>query len=189
MPGNHPLTPKREESALVVIDPQTNIFRAMESDVRQKVVANIKLLISSSQQLKMPVLLTEQYPKGLGKSLEEIQSLMDKYEPIEKLTFSCCGDEGFLNKLKLFGRTQSVVLCGIETHVCVLQTTLDLLAEGYKVYVIADAVCSRRKLDWEIGLRMMDKAGAVITTSEILIFQLLGKAGTEEFKAISRMLA
>lgn len=189
MAGNHPLTPKREESALVVIDPQTNIFRAMEPDMRLKVVGNIKLLISSAQQLGMPVLLTEQYPKGLGRSLEEIQSVLAKYEPIEKLAFSCCAEEGFINKLKQFSQVKSIIVCGIETHVCVLQTALDSLADGYKVYVPADGVCSRRKLDWQIGLNLMDKAGAVVATSEILIFQLLGKAGTEEFKAVSKMLA
>jgi len=187
--ANHPFDLKKDNTALVVIDPQTNIFRAMEPDVRRKVVENIKLMIRSAQQMNMPVLLTEQYPKGLGRSLEEIQAILNSYQPIEKLSFSCCGDEGFLAKLKQFDRVKNVILCGIETHVCVLQTALDLLADGYKVFVPTDAVCSRRKLDWKIGLQVMDKSGTVVSTSEILLFQLLQKAGTEDFKAVSKMLA
>ncbi len=185
----HPLSPKKEELALIIIDPQTGVFKAMEPEVRQKVINNIKLLIAAAQKMNISILLTEQYPKGLGRSVEKIQQALGNYQPIEKISFSCCGDEGFKARLKELKSVKSVITSGIETHVCVLQTTLDLLADGYQVYIAGDAVCSRRKLDWEIGLRLMEKAGAIITTAEILIFQLLGKAGTEEFKAIAKLLS
>jgi nicotinamidase-related amidase len=107
--------------------------------------------------------------------------------PIEKVSFSCCGVEMFNEKLHQTGRRQ-VILTGIETHVCVLQTADDLIRSGRAVYGVADAICSRRKLDWEIGLRWMEKKGAMISTTEIIAFQLLKEAGTEEFRGLSKLL-
>ncbi len=184
----HPLSPKREELALIIIDAQSGMMKAMEPEVKQKTVNNIKLLITSAQKLNIPLILTEQYPKGLGKTVIEIQQALENYQPIEKVSFSCYDDQGFKSKLKQLSSAKEVILAGIETHICVLQTALDLLACGYKVYVISDAACSRRKLDWEIGLRLMEKAGAIITTTETLIFQLLIRADTEEFKFIAKLL-
>ncbi len=184
----HPLSPKREELALIIIDVQTSLMKAMEPGIKQKTVNNIKLLIASTQKLNIPLILTEQYPKGLGKTVIEIQQALENYQPIEKVSFSCYDDEGFKSRLSQLNSAKGVILTGTETHVCILQTALDLLACGYKVYVISDAVCSRRKLDWGIGLRLMEKAGAIATTTEILIFQLLTRADTEEFKSISKLL-
>lgn len=184
----HPLSPKKEELALIIIDAQDGMMKVMEPEVKQKTINNIKLLIASAQKLNIPLILTEQYPKGLGKTVSEIQQGLENYQPIEKVSFSCYGDEGFKSKLKQLNSAKGVILAGIETHICVLQTALDLLACGYKVYVTSDAVCSRRKLDWEMGLKLMEKAGAIITTTEILIFQLLIRADTEEFKFISKLL-
>ncbi len=184
----HPLSPRKEELALIIIDAQDSLMKAMEPEIKQKTVNNIKLLIASAQKLNIPLILTEQYPKGLGKTVMEIQQALENYQPIEKVSFSCCGDEGFKSRLKQLSSAKGVILAGTETHICVLQTALDLLTGGYKVYVISDAACSRRRLDWEIGLRLMEKAGAIITTTETLIFQLLTRADTEEFKFISKLL-
>lgn len=183
----HPLSPQKEELALIIIDAQNSMMKVMEPEVKQKTVNNIKLLIASAQKLNIPLIVTEQYPKGLGKTVIEIQQALENYQPIEKISFSCYGNEGFKSKLKQLNSVKGVILTGIETHVCVLQTALDLLAGGYKVYVVSDAACSRRKSDWETGLRLMEKAGAIITTTETLIFQLLIRADTEEFKSISKL--
>ena len=184
----HPLSPKREETGLIIIDAQTGLMKAMDPEVKQKTVNNTKLLIASAQKLNIPLILTEQYPKGLGKTLVEIQEALDNYQPIEKVCFSCYGNEEFKSKLKQLESVKEVILAGVETHICVAQTALDLLAYGYKVYVLSDAICSRRKLEWQTGLRLMERAGAIITTTETIIFQLLVRAGTEDFKFISKLL-
>lgn len=188
MDSHHPLTLIREEAVLIVVDAQSGMMKAMEPEVKQKTINNIKLLITTAQKLAFPLLLTEQYPKGLGKTVIEIQQVLEDYQPIEKLSFSCCGDEAFISQLEQIEKAKTVIIAGIETHICVLQTALDLLARDYQVHLISDATCSRRKLDWRIGLNLIKQAGAIITTTETLIFQLLLKAGTEEFKYISKLL-
>ncbi|MGB9630035.1 MAG: isochorismatase family protein, partial [Thermodesulfobacteriota bacterium] len=117
----------------------------------------------------------------------EIKAEMEGLVPIEKLAFSCCRVEEFNKRLDSFRRRQ-IILCGIEAHVCILQTAIDLLEKGYEVYVVADGVCSRRKIDWEIGLRYLERRGAMISTTEIIAFQLLKEAGTEEFRRLSKLL-
>jgi len=184
----HPFSPQKGKQALVIIDVQDSFIKVMKAEVFSQVIKNIKLLIALAEKLNLPIILTEQYPKGLGKTVTQIQQSLKSYQPIEKLSFSSIGDDGFKARLKELKSTTAIILSGIETHVCILQTALDLLASGYKVYVAADATCSQRKLDWEMGLRVMDKADAIITTTEALIFQLLSKAGTEEFKFMSRLL-
>ena len=184
----HHFSPKREELALMIIDVQDNLMKVMEPGIRQKIVNNIKLLIALVQKLGIPLILTEQYPKGLGKTLIEIRQVLESYHPVEKVFFSCYQDEGFKSSLKQLNLARAVLLTGVETHICLLQTALDLLANDYKVYVISDAVCSRRKLDWEIGLRLIERAGGIITTTEALIFQLLTRAATEEFRFMSKLL-
>lgn len=184
----HPFSPQKGKQALVIIDVQDSFIKVMKAEVFSQVIKNIKLLIALAEKLNLPIILTEQYPKGLGKTVTQIQQSLKSYQPIEKLSFSSIGDDGFKARLKELKSTTAIILSGIETHVCILQTALDLLASGYKVYVAADATCSQRKLDWEMSLRVMDKADAIITTTEALIFQLLSKAGTEEFKFMSRLL-
>lgn len=184
----HPFSPQKGKQALVIIDVQDSFIKVMKAEVFSQVIKNIKLLIALAEKLNLPIILTEQYPKGLGKTVTQIQQSLKSYQPIEKLSFSSIGDDGFKARLKELKSTIAIILSGVETHVCILQTALDLLASGYKVYVAADATCSQRKLDWEMGLRVMDKADAIITTTEALIFQLLSKAGTEEFKFMSRLL-
>ena len=178
---------QREEAVLVVVDVQDVLMKKMNQGVAENVIRNIRTLLTFAQKMAIPVLITEQYPKGLGQTVSEIKMELESILPIEKVSFSCCGVETFNEKLNQTGRKQ-VILTGIETHVCVLQTADDLIQGGHEVHAVADAICSRRKLDWEIGLRWMEKKGAMISTTEIIAFQLLKEAGTEEFKGLSKLL-
>ena len=178
---------ERGEVVLIVIDVQDVLMKKMNQEVGKNVIQNIRTLLTFAKEMAIPILMTEQYPKGLGKTVPEIKMELGSILPIEKVSFSCCGVETFNIKLNRLGRKQ-VILTGIETHVCVLQTAADLIQKGYEVHVVADAICSRRKLDWEIGLRWMEKRGAMISTTEIIAFQLLKEAGTEEFRGLSKLL-
>jgi isochorismate hydrolase len=177
---------QREEAVLVVVDVQDVLMKKMNQGVAENVIRNIRTLLAFAQKMAVPVLITEQYPKGLGQTVSEIKMELGPTLPIEKVSFSCCGVETFNQKINQTGRKQ-VILTGIETHVCVLQTADDLIQTGHEVHAVADAICSRRKLDWEIGLRWMEKKGAMISTTEIIAFQLLKEAGTEEFRGLSKL--
>jgi len=178
---------QREEAVLVVVDVQDVLMKQMSQEVAEKVIRNIRTLLAFAKKMAIPLLITEQYPKGLGPTVSGIKTEMEPALPIEKVSFSCCGVETFNEKLSQTGKKQ-VLLTGIETHVCILQTADDLIQTGHEVHAVADAICSRRKLDWEIGLRWMEKKGAMISTTEIIAFQLMKEAGTEEFRALSKWL-
>lgn len=175
----------RNNSVLVVVDIQERLAVVMSE--REKVVGNAVHLIEAAKLLSIPVILTEQYPKGLGPTVSEIREALPSYEPLEKLAFGCCGEPSFLRAIESKGK-RKVILCGMETHVCVLQTCLGLLKGNYDVHVVRDAVCSRTKENFRIGSDLMRDAGAVITGTETVLFQLLEKAGTEEFRAISKRI-
>jgi nicotinamidase-related amidase len=174
-----------KKSFLVVIDIQEKLVPAMKK--RQAVYDNGGHLIEAAKLLDIPVILTEQYPKGLGPTVKEITKVLPEYSPLEKITFDCCGGDGFLEKVASLKRKQAIVT-GMETHVCVLQTVLSLLKEGYSPHLVSDAVCSRKKDDFLTARELMRDAGAVITCTETVLFQLLEKAGTPEFKAISKRI-
>ena len=175
----------RAETALVLVDVQERLAVVMEE--RQQVLDNCRRLIEGAKILDLPVAVTEQYPKGLGPTEEELRGVLLSYEPFEKITFSCCGEPGFNSALEALGR-KKILLAGMETHVCVLQTGLDLLRQGYGVHLVRDAVCSRDEENRITGLDLMRDAGAVITSTETVLFQLLGRAGTDEFKSISKLV-
>lgn len=175
----------KDSAALLIIDIQERLAAAMSQ--RDKVIGNTLHLVELAKLYNMPVFLTEQYPKGLGPTVDEIKEALPSYMPLEKVSFDCCRGQGFLGELKQAGRNK-VIVTGMETHVCVLQTALGLLQEGYDVHIVADAVSSRTKENWKIGLEFMKSAGAVITGTETVLFQLLEAAGSEEFKAISRRI-
>ena len=178
---------QREEAVLVVVDVQDALMKKMNTGVAGKVIRNIRTLLAFSKSMALPILVTEQYPKGLGRTISEIGRELESILPVEKVSFSCCGAEAFNERLSQTGRKQ-IILTGIETHVCVLQTADDLIRKGHEVHAVADAICSRRKLDWKIGLRWMEKKGAMISTTEIIAFQLMKEAGTEEFRGLSKLL-
>jgi nicotinamidase-related amidase len=176
-----------QNALFLLIDFQSNLAAAMKKDVYENCERNAGLVISSCNLFKVPVLVTEQYSKGLGPTVARLKaSLKDDYTPIDKLTFSCYRDPGFQAAFSKLNR-KYVLVAGIESHVCVLQSVVDLVANGYHVHVLSDAVCSRYKTDWKNAMHYMRDAGAVITTTEIAVFQLLQKAGTPEFKAVSPM--
>lgn len=175
----------RNEVALVLVDIQERLAAVMPD--RQRVVDNCLHLIEVSKLLNIPVLLNEQYPKGLGPTVNEVREALHLCEPLEKLTFSCCRGGSFLKALESSGR-KKVILAGMETHVCVLQTVIDLLKAGYQVHVVKDATCSRTLENFNAGSEFMRDAGAVITCTETVLFQLLEKAGTDEFKFVSKRI-
>lgn len=175
----------RDECGLVVIDIQERISSVMLH--RERVITESVKAIGGFRILGMPCFITEQYPRGLGKTVPEVADVMGEKVPLVKNTFSCAGSPEFLDELEREGVRQLLVT-GIETHVCVLQTVLDLLASGYSVHVAADAVSSRKDLDYTIALFRMRQAGAVVTTVEAALFELLVQAGTDEFRQISRLV-
>jgi nicotinamidase-related amidase len=154
---------------------------------RDRITNNIKKLILSFSILNLPIIITEQYPKGLGHLIPLLRETIGKYGPIEKITFSCFGEDSFVDELKRL-KAKSLIITGMETHICILQTALDALQQGYKVHLPEDAVCSQRKSDWQVGIEKMQRAGVIITSTETVIFELLERAGTPEFKAISKII-
>jgi nicotinamidase-related amidase len=178
---------RRGETALVVVDVQERLFGAMEPEQRETMVRSLKILGAGARRLGLPVLVTEQYPKGLGPTLPEVRDALGPVEPISKVRFSCCAADGFMDALRRSG-SRAVVLAGLETHVCVLMTALDLLAEGLAVHVPWDATASRGRQNWEYGLALLQSEGAVVTTTETVVFQLLGQADTDDFRALSPLL-
>jgi nicotinamidase-related amidase len=175
------------DTALLVVDVQERLFGAMEPEQREAMVRNLKILGAGARRLGLPVLVTEQYPKGLGHTLADVRDALGPVEPSSKVTFSCCAAEGFTDRLRQHG-SRAVVVAGVETHVCVLLTALDLLAEGFAVHVPWDATVSRTRANWEFALGLLGGEGVVVTSTETVLFQLLGQADTEEFRALAPLL-
>jgi nicotinamidase-related amidase len=174
----------RKKTAIIQIDIQEKFRTAIHNF--NEVIANAAILARSSEILNIPLIVTEQYPKGLGKTVEEIK-LPDKLSLIEKLHFSCFGNNEFADKIKTL-ELNSLILFGVEAHVCVLKTVLDALKQGLEIYVIADASSSRTPENKAIALERMRQSGAFIVSTEMILFQLLEYSGTDEFKAISRLI-
>jgi len=183
--NRHPQILQREKSALIVIDIQEKLLPVIyESD---RVVDNAIKLINGFKILNSPIYFTEQYPKGLGPTDSRIKSALEERTAIHKMSFSCFGADNLFEELKS-KKFKQIVVCGIESHVCVMQTTLDLVANDFMVHVAADAVSSRRKFDYEIALERMRSNGAEITLTESILFEMLNVCGTDEFKAISKLV-
>ena len=181
--------PDRDNCALLVIDIQERLAAIMPPTVLDKVVRNTRILIQTAQEFGLPVVVSEHYPKGLGSTAQGIIDVLPNgIKPVEKVEFSCCKAPNlqpvFLEQLPM----HNFILCGMETHICVLHTALDLLQRNHRVYIAADAVCSREKLNWKVGLSTMQQAGAVLGTTEMFAFGLLGAAGTEQFKRIYKLI-
>ncbi len=176
---------ERGDAMLLVIDIQERLAVVMKE--KEKVVKNTQHLLELAKMINIPVVVTEQYPKGLGRTVPELQSSIPGYKPIEKTSFDCCGEPSFLAEIRKLGK-KKIIVTGMETHVCVLQTTTSLLQSGFVVHVVQDAICSRTKENWKTGIAFMHDAGAVVTCTETVLFQLLKVAGTEEFKKISQRI-
>jgi nicotinamidase-related amidase len=176
----------RNNAVLMVIDVQDKLCRAMDEKELQKLTGNISILQDTARELGFPMVATEQYVKGLGDTLSILKEKLAE-PPLGKMAFSCCGEPSFPDKLKTLGRKQ-VIVTGMEAHVCVLQTVIELLDGGYHVHLVKDAVMSRRKENWKVGIEAAISAGAVITSTEAALFQLLRVAGSDEFKKLSKLV-
>jgi len=172
---------------LVVIDLQERLFAAMDAERRDDVVANVKILVAAARRLGIPIIVTEQYPRGLGRTLPELAALLHEVGVVEKTAFSCCGAEGFVDRLRALEPGQ-VLLAGLEAHVCVLLTALDLVRLGFAAAIVADATCSRRRESVELGLAQARQGGVVVTSTETAVFSWLGRADTDAFREIAKLL-
>lgn len=170
-----------QNAALVVVDVQEKLMNVMPR--KAETLTAIRKLVAAAKSLNLPTVVTLQYVKGLGPLCPEIAEVTQGINLIEKLAFSCCGSETFQQTIKDL-RRQRILLCGIEAHVCVQQTAIDLMASDHFVYVAADAICSRRDIEYATAIERLRDCGAVITTVESAVFELLREAGTEQFKQI-----
>jgi nicotinamidase-related amidase len=169
-------------SALCVIDVQERLVPAMAEG--ERVVARCRRLSEAARLVNVPTILTEQYPKGLGSTIATLAEILPP--PLTKMSFSCCGGADFSAAIP--AGVSAMVLCGLETHVCVAQTALDLLAAGTAVFIAVDAVTSRHPIDHETALRRLEAAGAIVTTSEAILFEWCGTAEHPQFQAIRRLV-
>jgi nicotinamidase-related amidase len=170
-----------EQCALVVVDIQEKLLPPIFQ--KEQLVRNAKLLIRAAGVLKIPTIATTQYAKGLGKTVAEVASLLPEAEAIDKDQFSCFGSEGFCGRVKrLPGNRNTLLLCGMESHICVMQTALAALHEGYIVHVASDAVGSRTEWNWKAGLERMRAAGAVMSSTEMMIYELMRSSCSAAFK-------
>lgn len=176
--------PQRASTALLVIDVQERLMPVIHG--QETMFANVNKLLRGAEILELETIITEQYPKGLGNTCKEVQ-LPKNPNIIEKVCFSCMLSEPVNERLKLTNM-KSLIICGAEAHICVLKTTLDAIEQGHEVHVVADAVSSRTPENKNLALERMRQAGALIVSTEMILFMLLDKAGTDEFKAISKLI-
>jgi len=175
----------RNQSQLVIVDMQTKLSSVMTDHIAE-VVKNCAILLQSATLFEIPTIFTEQYSKGLGHTVPELSQYMAGKKAVEKTAFSCCGEPAF--NRQLLGDHQQVILAGMEAHICVLQTALDLFAQGKTVFVLEDAVISRKPENKVNALNRMRDAGVIISNTESLVFEWLGLAEGEAFKKISQLI-
>ncbi len=195
MPAGSPLALSRHRAALLVVDIQERLVPAMPEAVVNGVVRNTAILIDAAARLGLPIVVSQQYPKGLGATLPAIEAALAAagggggaaIHRFDKLEFSAAAAPGFTALAPGLGRDQWIVT-GMEAHVCVYQSARDLALRGPAVHVVADAVCSRTKANWKLGLGLAERAGAIVTSTEVCVFDLLGRAGSDEFRALSKAI-
>jgi len=176
----------KEETVLVVIDLQERMMRAIEN--ADAVAQRVATLVAGAEALGIPVITTQQYTKGLGETIESVRAAYTSFSYIEKSAFSAMGEPAFVDALAKAGR-KTVLICGVESHVCVLQTALDLIPAGYTPFIAADAVGSRKKCDKKHALSRVEQAGVVVTTVESALFELLANdSKSDTFKVISKLV-
>jgi len=183
------LTLSRDRAALLVVDIQERLCPAMPPDALEHLIRNTRIAIEAARRLRIPVVVSEQYPKGLGRTVAPIAEALETASPrrFEKMAFSACATAEFAAIYPELGRDQWLV-CGMETHVCVWQTVRDLRGRGAGVHVLADAVSSRTDGNWRVGLDLARAAGAIVSSTETAVFDLLREAGGEDFKALSKLI-
>lgn len=180
----------RSRAALIVIDIQDRLLPSMPEVRRADVVRNTRILIQAADTLGLPIVASQQYPRGLGPTTQAIEDALAQARQVhrfDKLEFSAAAAPAFAQLAPALGRDQWIV-CGIESHVCVYQTARDLVARGWAAHVCADAVASRSDANRDVGLSLMQRAGAILTSTEVCVFDLLGRAGSDEFRALSKVI-
>lgn len=177
---------RAEDCVLAVIDIQEKLLPPIWE--KERMVRNSEMLIRLANIVNMPVTVTTQYAKGLGPLVPEIASLLPNSQVIDKLEFGCFGNGDFCSALGRISGRNTLLLCGMETHICVMQTALGALNQGLQVHVAADAVSSRTELNWKLGLERMRAAGAVLSSTEMMLYELMGKSGTPVFKAMLKYI-
>jgi nicotinamidase-related amidase len=182
---------RTHDTGLVVVDVQQKLAAAMPEQEVTRAIRNWTSLVEMAARLHMPVAVSEQYPRGLGPTLPVLREVLGKVTPpprfVEKVDFSCCAAPLFEQLVNDSGRHTWIVV-GMECHVCVYQTARGLLDRGFNVHVPADAVLSRTKQNWKVGLKLMDDAGVVVTSTETALFDLVKRGEGETFKALSRLV-
>jgi nicotinamidase-related amidase len=178
------------DTGLVLVDVQTKLASAMPQAVAERALRNWLALVEMAARLKMPVAVSEQYPQGLGRTIPALREMVDKVMPparfLEKVDFSVC--EAPLFEQFLGGGRRTWIVCGMEAHICVFQSVRGLLQRGYRVHVPIDGVMSRSKSNWRVGVNLMDRAGAVMSSTETVLFDLLKRAQGPEWRALSKLI-
>lgn len=177
---------RAEDCILAVVDIQEKLLPPIWE--KERMVRNSEMLIRLANIVNMPVTVTTQYAKGLGPLVPEIASLLPNAKVVDKLEFGCFGNGDFCSALGRISGRNTLLLCGMETHICVMQTALGALNQGMNVHVAADAVSSRTELNWKLGLERMRAAGAVLSSTEMMLYELMGKSGTPVFKAMLKYI-
>ena len=178
----------RQGTAVLLIDVQDRLVPTLQPDALARCTRYSAVLLRMAQTLKLPVWVTEQYPKGLGPTIPELKALLPNTPtPLPKVEFSAAEVPALLTGLRA-AHVERVVVCGMETHICVLQTVMGLRARGFAVWVAQDACCSRTADNWQAGLRLCTEAGAHVAPTESILFLLMGRAGTPEFKDLSALI-
>jgi nicotinamidase-related amidase len=175
----------KEDTLAIVIDVQERLFPYIADNVQLS--QSIIKLLEGIKVFDIPILLTEQYKKGLGETIPEIKSTISPSFSFEKLAFSCCDEPVFMQKLEQTGK-KNIIICGIESHICILQTTIDLIKNNFQPIVVADCVSSRKLIDKQFALDRMRQEGAIVSTYESLLFELCRFAGNDQFKAIAKII-
>lgn len=178
------ISPK--DTLALIIDIQEKLVPAIEE--KETLIHNNKILLKGLNTLGIPMMITQQYTKGLGMTVEPIQTVIgDNFQYFDKITFSCYDDEAISEKIKSYEK-KNIIICGMEAHICVLQTVIDCIAEGYHVIVVEDCISSRKGNDKRIAIQRMIQEGAIVTTYESILFELARKAGSDQFKVISQLI-
>jgi len=179
---------RADESALVIVDIQEKLAPAMPPDARREVLATVRTLLTAASELAVPVVATEQYPKGLGATVADVGDYLPRdAATVPKDSFSCCGEQGFSDALAGIGRSQ-VVIVGMEAHVCVTQTAVELAEAGYTPFVVEDGVCSRREAHKANALHRLRATGVTVSNVESVLFEWLQRAGTDEFRKLAKLI-
>lgn len=175
----------KENTVAVIVDVQERLVLHMNK--KKELINNFEILVKGLKALDIPMVVSEQYTKGLGFTVEDIQKALGEYEAIEKTSFSCCDNGPIKERINELNK-KWIIIAGVESHICVLQTVIDLIAMGYILVVVEDCVSSRKENDKNIAIERMRSEGAIITTYESILFELCRYSGTDEFKAISKLV-